>query len=198
MKSLKRMLYVTIISLLSIFMLIGCSKSNDNIQANVKVADYSHINMEDNNSDLSEQEYILKYLLDNSDVKNYSQEDVDNYIKSLNDYYIEYSSYLGVDLKTYIKDYLKQTEEEFNANAKNSAIEYVKTKNILLTIANKENIKLTDEDYELYLNKLLEQTSYNSLEDFKNNIIIENQEEEMKEAAFFDKIINYIINENKN
>ena len=99
-----------------------------------------------------------------------------------------------------LKDYLYKNKKtnmvsvvnKDHKEAKNAAIEYVKSKDILMEIAKKEKIELTDEDYENYLKELLEYTSYNSLEDFKNNIKENNQEKDMRETAYFEKILEFI------
>lgn len=198
---MKKIIKVFMLLYITIFC-IGCGnikdtdiKSLNNVE--IKLCDYKNIDISNIDENLTEYEYIAKYLLNNCEVIEYPKEEVEDYLTELDAYYIEYASYLGVDYDTYIKDYLEKTKEEFENESRESAIEYVKTKYILLEIAKKENISLSDEDYDNYLNDLLPQTNYNSLENFKNNIISENEEESMKESALFDKIIKYVVLENK-
>lgn len=180
--------------------LFGCTgkqtldENGNNI--GVKVCDYKNIDLTQNKDKENTSEYIMQYLLDNTQYNDYSQEDIDKYIEDSKKYYEEYAALMGVDYETYIKDYVKQTPEDFEKEIKKSAINYVKEKDILSTIANKENIEFTNEDYDNYLNEMLQYTYYNSLDDFKNSIIEKDEVDEMKEVAYFDKILKYLEKEN--
>lgn len=174
-----------------IFILSACGKDKNETSVKLKTKNYNNIPISSENPE----EDVASYLLENVDVE-CSEEELNDYIKELEAYYINYSSYFGVDLDTYIKDYLGKTREDFDKEARESAIEYVKTKAILLKIAKKEKIEFTDEDYEKYLEKMFEDTSYNSLDDFKLNIKDTGQEENMKESAYLNKILEYVVDLN--
>lgn len=184
----------SLLLLILVFSLVGCN--NVEKTSKVTLCDYNNIDLSKNN-DLNENEYVAKYLLENSTVENYSKEEVEQYVTALEEYYNEYATSLNITFEEYITKTMNQTKEEFYKEAKNAAIEYVKSKDILMEIAKKEKIELTDEDYENYLKELLEYTSYNSLEDFKNNIKENNQEKDMRETAYFEKILEFIIAQNK-
>lgn len=195
---------IFIILTLCVFYLVGCGKSNVTINGSsveinkVDVCDYSDIDLSLNDENLDNKEYVMQYLLDNTKYEDYSKEEVTSYIESSKAYYAEYASLMGVDYETYITTYTEYSVEEFEKEIEKSGIAYVKEKDILLNIANNEGIDFTDEDYDNFLNELIGDTGYNSLEDFKNMIIAEGQEADMKEAAYLDKIVTYVVNLNTN
>lgn len=187
----RKNILLILLLLVCVCILSACGKNKGETDAKVKSKNYKNIEITSENP----KEEVANHLLENVEVE-CSEEDINDYIKELEAYYINYSSYFGVDLDTYIKDYLGKTREEFDKEARESAIEYVKTKAILLEIAKKEKIELTDEDYELYLEEMFKDTSYNSLDDFKLNIKDNGQEENMRESAYLDKILKHIIDIN--
>ena len=178
------------VAILMAMMLTGCGSK-------VNVCNYKNIDLSQNKDGLPQTEYVMQYLLDETKYDNYSKEDVNNYLKECKSFYEDYAKELGVDYDTYIKEYLKTSNDEFDKQMKEAAVNYVKEKDILLQIAKDENIELSDEDYEKYLESLVEKTGYNTVDDLKKEIKKNNEEDNIREAALLEKVAQYVVDLNK-
>ena len=74
----------SLLLLILVFSLVGCN--NVEKTSKVTLCDYNNIDLSKNN-DLNENEYVAKYLLENSTVENYSKEEVEQYVTALEEYY---------------------------------------------------------------------------------------------------------------
>ena len=161
----------------------------------VKISDYKSIDLSSVTEEDNVQDVILLDLLDKSEVPAPSEEDINEYVDALDDFYTEYADELGIDKETFIAEYVGI--DNFDEVARENAIQYLNSKVILEEIANREKIEFTDEDYDKYLETLIDGTVFDSVEAYKEQIEIYGETEDMREAAYFDKILNYIYDLNK-
>ena len=76
-------------------------------------------------------------------------EDLMNYtVGSLTQTYQEYARMYGMDFATFLQTYLQEDETTFNAQVKKAADQTLKEELLLKAVAEKENITVSDEEYE--------------------------------------------------
>ena len=76
-------------------------------------------------------------------------EDLMHYtVGSLTATYQEYARMYGMDFATFLQTYLKEDETTFNAQVKKAAEQTLKEELLLKAVAEKENITVSDEEYE--------------------------------------------------
>ena len=76
-------------------------------------------------------------------------QDLMNYtIGSLTATYQEYAGMYGMDFATFLQTYLKEDESTFNAQVKKAADQTLKEEILLKAVAEKENITVSEEEYE--------------------------------------------------
>ncbi len=165
-------------------------KNTTQVNPDVKLSDYKSIDLSNVTEDENVQDVILLELLEHSEVPAPNEEDIQEYIKALDSFYTAYAEEVGVDKETFIKEYVGV--EDFDSIARESAIQYLNSKAILEEIANREKIELTDEDYDKYLESLLPGTVFDNVDDYKAQIELYGETEDMKEAAYFDKVLNHL------
>ena len=69
-------------------------------------------------------------------------------IGSLTATYQEYAGMYGMDFATFLQTYLKEDESTFNAQVKKAADQTLKEEILLKAVAEKENITVSEEEYE--------------------------------------------------
>lgn len=107
-------------------------------------------------SDLSsDKSSLFQQVIDNSTVSEYPQEEVEQRIKMVMDNVEQEAEANGVDVNTYLSNY-GYTLEDFKSNIKDSVQTYIKEKMVVVTIAEKEKITVTDEEADAKVKELLE------------------------------------------
>ncbi|MBP3719608.1 MAG: trigger factor [Eubacterium sp.] len=107
-------------------------------------------------SDLaSDKNSLFQQVIDNSTVSEYPQEEVEERIKMVMDNVEQEAEANGVDVNTYLSNY-GYTLEDFKSNIKDSVQTYIKEKMVVVTIAEKEKITVTDEEADAKVQELLE------------------------------------------
>lgn len=111
---------------------------------------------------------VMKNILDNAKVIKYSQEEVDEYYNDCVDYYTTLAStYYGSTLGEFAQNMMGMDEEQFREEAKDAAYQYVVGNIALLAIAYDQGISITEKEYEERLEKLAEDSGYDSPEDLE-------------------------------
>ncbi len=111
---------------------------------------------------------VLKNILDNAKVIKYDQEEVDEYYNDCIEYYTTIAStYYGSTLGEFAQNMMGMDEEQFKAEAKDAAYQYVVGNIALLAIAYDQGISITEKEYEERLKKLAEDSGYESPEDLE-------------------------------
>lgn len=99
---------------------------------------------------------VFDKLMKKSKVIKYPEKELNNKKTKLADAYKSAAEKAGTDVDTYISQSLGMTVDEFNKQIEDAAKLTVKYELILNQIARLEGMKLTDEDYSNYIDKLLE------------------------------------------
>lgn len=127
---------------------------------------------------------VWEKVLENTEVKEYpdgEKEKMEEFLRKL--YGAEAQQY-GMELKEYIETQGGMTEEDFNKQILEPAVEQnVKSRLATQAIAEKENISLSDEEYEKQLNELIENSSEEYVETMKKTVGEEAFEEEIRASA---------------
>ena len=108
----------------------------------------------------SERRDVFNQIIEGSEVISFPEAEYQARYNKLVDSYKSYAEAAGTDWDTYLKDQMGMTEEQFETTAKQNAEQTVEAELILNQIARLEKIDLSDEDYESYLQDLLEQSGY--------------------------------------
>ena len=115
-------------------------------------------------SDLSsDKSSLFQQVIDNSTVSEYPQEEVEERIKMVMDNVEQEAEANGVDINTYLSNY-GYTLEDFKTNIKDSVQTYIKEKMVVVTIAEKEEITVTDEEADAKVKELLEMSGLSDKE----------------------------------
>lgn len=126
------------------------------------------------------QEKAWEAVLDNAEVRKYPQDALEEEKQELYEYYQAGADYYGMEMADFIKKQYDITEEEFEKAIDKDAKNNVKEDLAVALISEKENITLTDEEYEKAEEELAETLSYDSVD-------------EMREAASDEQIRKYIM-----
>ncbi len=113
------------------------------------------------------QSQILQYLTDNSTVKqDLPAEMTERWNKNYTDMFTSYASQYGVDLATFMSMY-GSTEDTYEADLKEMADAMAKNYVTLKAIAEKENITVTDKEFNTALTTQAAQAGYSSVKEYK-------------------------------
>jgi len=111
-------------------------------------------------ADYDKQLYDIKFdlyskIVEETEVIKYPEKEVKEQTKAVTESYKAKAESSNVKWKDYLKDTLKMTEEEFDEEAKLYAEEIVKQEMIIYAIAEAEEITVSDEEYDEYLQAML-------------------------------------------
>ena len=146
----------------------------DEMVANLSYGEYIHVDdyvefirnlMMDENKELFKEyasDYLFRNVVEDSVLKDYTDEDLQEYIDYANEYFTEYAQSLNVSFETYRKENLGfETQEEYDNYIKEEALANLKTKFIIEAIAEEENITISQEEIEEEINNYI---TYNGFE----------------------------------
>lgn len=106
-------------------------------------------------------------VLENTEVKNYPEDDVKEFADSLIEQYKTAAQYYDQEYEDFIETQMGTTVEDFEQQVEEVAKENVKQQMATQAIADKENIKLDDETYEKELQKLADLYGYPDVDSIK-------------------------------
>lgn len=139
---------------------------------------------------------ILGKVNDLSNYDNVSKEVKENYINSEREYQ---ESYIQNQYGMEIADYLEAVsidEDTFNADIENSALDYMKDVLSLKLVAIKENIKITEDEYNDYLKTYAEYYNIESVEEFEKQYASE-YKTDLFESLLMEKVLEYLKDNTK-
>lgn len=139
---------------------------------------------------------VLDYLIQNSKIPLIPRSMVDEYVENMETYYKSMSEMYNMEFNEFITSYMGTTEEEFKAETKKSAVNYMQSSIILKAIAAKDNITISDEEYDAYLNDFATENGYSSSADLKTALESNNEVEQMKEEVLFNKVMRMVYEKN--
>jgi len=88
--------------------------------------------------------------------------DAKTYEDNLRSQYESYASSYGIDLETFLYYFLGMTLDNFNTMLPDAAAYNVKLERIFKAVADAENIEITDDEYNEYVEEIMVNYSYNS------------------------------------
>ena len=120
-----------------------------------------------------EQLYDLKFdlysmIIEKTEVLQYPEKEVKAQVKEVTELYKDKAESSDKDWATYLEEDLMMTEEEFNTEAQAYAEEIVKQEMIIYAIAEKEELTVTDEEFDAYLESMLVGSGFEDEDAFKN------------------------------
>lgn len=138
---------------------------------------------------------VLATVTKNTNFKDFSDDIKNKYIEDEKTYQKNSISQYG----TTFEDYLKQagiTEDDFNKQVEENAIEYMKNVYALKAIASKEKIKLSEKEYEECLKSYADRYQLDSVEAFEEQY--EDQYgTDLYEGALLEKVLDFIVDKAK-
>lgn len=122
---------------------------------------------------------VWQAVLDNTEVKEYPEDEVKELSDSLIDQYKTAAEYYGMEYDDFIEAQMGYDVEEFEKQVDEAAKSSVKQTMVIQAIADKEKIELSDEEYEKQLEQMAEDYGYPDVDSLKEAA----EEEDLKEIA---------------
>lgn len=110
---------------------------------------------------------VLEALLKKAEWVNKPEDKIEAAYEETMKQYEEYAKSANITLGEFIEQYMGSSEEVFTAQIKKEAEESIKQTELIALIAEKENIKLTDEEYTKQATKLAKDYGYEDLKAFE-------------------------------
>lgn len=151
-------------------------------------------------SDANERMDVFSQILEGTEVVQYPEKELNAVLTKLTDTYKEYAEANNMEFSKYLEDQMGIDEDQFNDLADKAAKDTVKQNLILHAIAAAEGIEITQDEYNEYLLKLLEDAGYTE-DTFKEEKGITIQEYAIQNELFtaylyqrvMDKVMEYSI-----
>lgn len=132
---------------------------------------------------------VWQAVLDNTEVKEYPEDEVKELSDSLIDQYKTAAQYYGMEYDDFIEAQMGYTTEEFEEQVDEAARSSVKQTMVVQAIADKEKIELSDEEYEKQLEQLAEDYEYPDVDSLKEAA----EEEDLKEIALGNLVKDWLV-----
>lgn len=139
----------------------------------------------------------LDYLIQNSEMPKVPRSYITDYVDNMKNYYQSMADMYGLDLSTMLESNLGVTEEEFNIQTKQSAVNYMQSAIVLRAIALKESIDVTDEEIDAYITDFATSNGYESKDELIEALESNNEMEEMKDEVLYNKVMKFVYDTNK-
>ena len=110
---------------------------------------------------------LYSKIVEEATVLKYDDNEVEDEIEALNKEYQALAKSKDLSWDEYLESELKLTQDEFNQQAEAYAKEIVKQEMIIYAIAEKENLEVTEEEFNTYLDNLLVSSGFESEEQFE-------------------------------
>ena len=134
---------------------------------------------------------VQQALLDNSEMKKYPDGVVDELIAQMEDYYTQMAAMYGVELSEFIQNYLGTTEDDFNAQLKESAEQTAAMDEAIKLIAEKQKLTPSAEEYEERMKEYAAQVGMDDVDAYKEQV----GEDTLKDAILMDVVLEYLTDE---
>ena len=131
---------------------------------------------------------IMTQLFNLYPVKTYPRDLLSYVTGSLKATYIQYADLYGMDLPTFLKTYMEMDEETFDREVVKAAKQTLTEEILLRALAEKENITLSEEEYQKGLGDYLVKYSYDSPEDLLDDF----DEPTVRISLLMDKVLDYL------
>lgn len=148
--------------------------------------------LEENNEATTQEQLstsVQQALLDSLEIKSYPEEIVEAQVADMKSYYSDMAGYYNMELSDFIETYLQVSEDDFNAKLKENAEQTAAFDEAVKLIADKENLNLTDEEYEEKIQQYAEEHDAEDVEAYKEEV----GEDVLKRAILRDEVTAYLV-----
>lgn len=108
----------------------------------------------------AEKNEVFSQLVSKSKVKKYPEKELDNRYNKVIDTYKDLAKQNNVKYEKYLKTNMGMSKKEFAKEAKTAAKNTVKQELVLYAVARKENVKITNSEYDKFLKGILKDAGY--------------------------------------
>lgn len=146
-------------------------------------------------ADMDVKNALWEKIIDKSEVLKYPEDEQKKLVDSTMEAYKKAAESNDVEWDEYLKA-IGYTEEELRADTEKFAKEKIFQEMVLYTIADKEGIKVPDDEYDAYLDELLKKGGYDD-ESFKSSygVTIEEwaEQKELRMSMLLDKVLDKVM-----
>lgn len=140
----------------------------------------------------SVQDDLLNQIVSNSIFLEISQDELTERYESELEQYKGYASMFGLEYEDFISQMMQQDTKEFETALRLECENELKIEIALNKIAEIENIIVSDEDFDEFLNQIVIDYGYESLDELKTELAEQNTEELARTSCLNNKIYNFI------
>ncbi len=134
------------------------------------------------------QNEVMEALLGQIEVKKYPEDQVDEQIQSINEYYSGMAEAYGMEFKDFAEQYMGLSEEDFKTQAKEAAQTAVQRSLACELIAKEKKLEPSDKEYEEQITKYAEGSGYETVDEFKEQV----GEDVLKRTILQQKVAEYL------
>lgn len=138
----------------------------------------------ESNSSYELRESLIQQVVENSEIQSYSQELYDSYAAGVEESYQSYAEMFGFESVEEVYELFGMTEED----VEKEILSYVQRAVVVQTIVEKENLGLSEEEYETRLNRYVEELGYENVDE----LIADYGEETMYAWIEEDKVLDFL------
>lgn len=146
-------------------------------------------NTYNNQYETTRENEVLDYLIKNCEIPKIPITYIEKYEKNMKSYYENYCKTNNIKFSDFLSNTMGVTEEQFNNQVEQSAINYMQSTIILGAIAKKENITLSDDEFNTYIKNFAKDNGYTSSDSLLKTIEENNELDDMKDEALYNKIM---------
>lgn len=125
------------------------------------------------------------------EAKKYPEGEVEDQISEGEAYYNQYAVSAGLDLDTFIENYMGMTREDFDAQMKESAQNVVKMKEAVKLLADKLNLEPTEEEYQEAMTRYAAMAGTTDVEAYTESV----GEDLLKDVIRQDAVMQYLVDQ---
>ena len=143
---------------------------------------------------------VFGLAVNNAKIKKYPEKELEEEKKIMLDQYKTLAKQYNVEWGEFLKNYVKSTEQELEKTIEANAKTSLKTKMVVAAIAEKENIEVTDKEYDKYLKDLIKNanlTEKTFKEAYGKDIKEYADENGMRASLLQEKVIDFIYSKAK-
>lgn len=146
-------------------------------------------NTYNNQYETTRENEVLDYLIKNCEIPKIPVTYIEKYEKNMKSYYKNYCETNNIKFSDFLSNTMGVTEEQFNNQVEQSAINYMQSTIILGAIAKKENITLSDDEFNTYIENFAKDNGYTSSDSLLKTIEENNELDDMKDEALYNKVM---------
>lgn len=136
---------------------------------------------------------LLDQIAQSSEIK-IDDADIEAYLDTMIEEYAAYAEMYGMEKEEFLSSFFGSTEEELREESKEEAKNEITYALILGAIAEKENLGITQEEYEAEVTSYLEEYEVESVEQYEE----EYGKSDTIYTMLFDKVTQYLLDNSKN